>query len=251
MNRYRYFFLTLPLLLVMVGITSCDMPDVIKSKLSWIIGVDLTNEPYSEPIYDGIDVSCNNGDIDWKLVAENKNIKFVYIKATQGATVIDPKYSRNLREARENGLKCGSYHFLSSNTPIHSQFSNFCSVVDKQSQDLIPVVDVESPVLDEWSKEQLSDSLALFVDLIRNQYGISPIIYTNESFFNSNLAAKFNKDILFVARYGKQQPHLNDGKAYMIWQYSETGHISGIERAYVDLCRLYDGMTVKQILLPR
>lgn len=34
--------------------------------------------------FHGIDVSHHNGIIDWKTVSENKNMQFVYIKATEG-----------------------------------------------------------------------------------------------------------------------------------------------------------------------
>ena len=34
--------------------------------------------------YDGIDVSHHQGKINWKEVAKDKQIQFVYIKATQG-----------------------------------------------------------------------------------------------------------------------------------------------------------------------
>ena len=36
--------------------------------------------------YQGIDVSNHQGLIDWSLVSKDENIKFVYIKATEGAT---------------------------------------------------------------------------------------------------------------------------------------------------------------------
>ena len=62
--------------------------------------------------YDGIDVSKHNGNINWQQVAEDKNIKFVYIKATEGFSIVDSKYKKNLREARATGLKVGSYHFF-------------------------------------------------------------------------------------------------------------------------------------------
>jgi lysozyme len=72
----------------------------------------LRNVPYSETKYDGIDVSKHNGVIKWKQVAENKNIKFVYIKATEGSRIIDPLYTKNVKGAKSQGLLIGSYHFL-------------------------------------------------------------------------------------------------------------------------------------------
>ncbi len=62
--------------------------------------------------FDGIDVSHHQRNIDWNKVATYTNIQFVYIKATEGTTFKDPKYVYNTNEARRNGLKVGSYHFL-------------------------------------------------------------------------------------------------------------------------------------------
>lgn len=44
----------------------------------------------------GIDVSRHQGKIDWKKVRrwKNKNLDFVYIKATEGATYVDETYKR-------------------------------------------------------------------------------------------------------------------------------------------------------------
>ena len=47
--------------------------------------------------YDGIDVSHHQGQIDWKEVAKDKQIKFVYIKATQGTSIKDKTTNRTLR----------------------------------------------------------------------------------------------------------------------------------------------------------
>jgi len=41
--------------------------------------------------YQGIDVSHHQGNINWRTVAQNKKIQFVYIKATEGKTYLDPK----------------------------------------------------------------------------------------------------------------------------------------------------------------
>ena len=75
--------------------------------------------------YDGIDVSHHQGKIDWKEVAKDKQIKFVYIKATQGTSIKDKNYEQNIKGARRQGLRCGSYHYLSCLNSVRSQFRNF------------------------------------------------------------------------------------------------------------------------------
>ena len=43
----------------------------------------------------GIDVSHYQGRINWEEVAQEDNVKFVYIKATEGAGFVDEFYLRN------------------------------------------------------------------------------------------------------------------------------------------------------------
>lgn len=43
----------------------------------------------------GIDVSHYQKNIDWEKVA-NSGVDFVYIKATEGATYVDPMFKKNI-----------------------------------------------------------------------------------------------------------------------------------------------------------
>ena len=49
--------------------------------------------------YHGIDVSHHQKQIDWEQVKKDKNIEFVYIKATEGATHLDKQYKYNIKSA--------------------------------------------------------------------------------------------------------------------------------------------------------
>lgn len=73
-----------------------------------VVYVDrLSFKPYSRMAYDGIDVSKHNGVIHWNQVAANKRTKFVYIKATEGKSLVDRRYKKNLRGAQKAGLLVG------------------------------------------------------------------------------------------------------------------------------------------------
>ena len=61
---------------------------------------------------DGIDVSHHNGTIKWNEVVKNRKIKFVYVKATEGRSHKDTKFSQNVKGARKAGLEVGAYHFF-------------------------------------------------------------------------------------------------------------------------------------------
>ena len=202
----------------------------------------------AEARYDGIDISSHQGKIDWEKVSSDKDIRFVYIKATEGSTYRSPHYPDNITEARRSGLLVGSYHYLTTTSPIDRQFKNFSTFALKNIQDLIPMLDVE--VRGNWSRSQLIDSVAKFCNLVERHYGVKPMLYSTMGFYNKNLTPHFNKYHLYIGRYSNEEPEINWEGKYTIWQYSESGIIPGID-AYVDLCRYHNDGWLDEILLPK
>lgn len=196
--------------------------------------------------YDGIDVSDHQKRIDWEEVAKDKNIKYVYIKATEGATYVSNLYRYNLEQARKHGIKVGSYHFLRTGSRIMDQFNNFKRVVKKGEQDLLPLIDVE--VRQGWTNQQLRDSVKAFADLIEDHYGCRPMIYTSSSFYDNILGRAFNIYPLFIARYSDSEPSLKSGAEWVMWQYSERGQVRGI-KANVDMSRFNKGRSLSDIMI--
>ena len=74
------------------------------------------------------------------------------------------------------------------------------------------------------------------------------MIYSTMEFYNENLAPRFNKFPLYIARYSSQQPSINWEGKVTLWQFSDEGIIPGID-AYVDLSRFVDGHDMSSILL--
>ena len=200
----------------------------------------------AEAKYDGIDISSYQGYIDWEKVSSDKDIRFVYIKATEGSTYRSPHYAHNITQARRHGLLVGSYHYLSSTSTIDEQFENFSTFALKSIQDLIPMLDVE--VRGNWSRSQLIDSVDKFCELVERHYGVQPMIYSTMGFYNKNLTPHFNKHHLYIGRYSSAEPEINWEGEYTIWQYSESGIIPGID-SYVDLCRFHKDGWLDEILL--
>ena len=111
----------------------------------WILLL-LTSFPMSAQThrYDGIDLSHHNGTVNWRKIKQNRDIEFVYLKATEGKTYTDPCYRRNIRNARAHGVKVGSYHYFRMTSGATEQFENLKRVIRKNEQDLIPMIDVET-----------------------------------------------------------------------------------------------------------
>lgn len=206
---------------------------------------DYVPQHYMPEIYHGIDVSNHQGRIDWKTVSKDGNVQFVYIKATEGATYVSPTFESNIKEARKAGLKVGCYHFLRATSYIHDQFKNFTEYCKQEEQDLAPLIDIE--VKGRWTPQQLVDSLQLFADMLENHYGRRPVIYTSSNFYNKYLSVQFSKYELFIAKYSEEEPLLNDGTAYTLWQYTDGGSVNGIH-SDVDKSRFNKGKSLNDIL---
>lgn len=223
----------LPFLALLLFFTACTRSD------------DAT--AYSPLDYDGIDVSRHQGKIRWRHVAKNKQLRFVYVKATEGSTLVDAHFRRNIRKARRKQLKVGAYHFLTSTSSVFTQFVHFQETVRRHRTDLLPMIDVEqSGIRGRWTKAQLQDSLRIFVEMVRTFYGRPPVLYSGMNFYNENLAPAFNDCPLFLARYSTREPVVTQG-SYLLWQYSETGRVRGID-GNVDLNRIAAGRNLNSLL---
>ncbi|MBR5087503.1 MAG: hypothetical protein IKX31_10920 [Muribaculaceae bacterium] len=205
---------------------------------------DKNYQNNSSLVYDGIDISNYQKDINWDATVKDGNIKYVYIKATEGASHKQHRYRTNIEHARKRGIKVGSYHFMTTTATIQKQFENFISVVKPEEQDLVPLLDVEKR--DGWSIKQLQDSVMKFVQLLEDYYGCKPMIYASSNYFNNYLGASFKSYPLFIARYSKNEPQLSYGAKWILWQFSDRGRIEGID-ALVDLSRFNKGCGVKDI----
>ena len=69
--------------------------------------------PSSDEIYNGIDVSGYQGNIDFGKVKKD-GIQVVYIRSSEGTNYIDSKFEQNYKRARDAGLKIGFYHYVTA-----------------------------------------------------------------------------------------------------------------------------------------
>ena len=175
----------------------------------------------------GIDVSHYQGTIDWKEVARDPQVKFVFLKMTEGTNFIDNTYSYNLREARKAGLKVGVYHFFRANVSSQAQFENFKNYYDIRQQDLLPIIDVE--LNNGVGTELFISRLKEFLDLVSKHIGRRPIIYTGKHYYQKYMYSPYFRSYpLMIASYTTNPPELFDGREYIIWQFTSKGRIRGI-----------------------
>ena len=195
----------------------------------------------------GIDVSHYQNRINWKEVARCGEVDYVYVKATEGAQLVDDTYRFNLNGARKAGLKVGIYHFYRPTADVRLQFQNLSSTVSHRDMDLIPIVDVEHRGKEPLAKFQ--NKLKRFIDMVERHYGVKPILYTSRDFYNKYLSGPFTDYKYMIARYHPEVPELCDDAAFVMWQYAATGRVSGI-RGNVDRSCFMDQFTLRDIEMP-
>lgn len=194
----------------------------------------------------GIDVSRYQSEIDWQEVRKDPNVTFVYLKATESTGLVDRTYYANLNGARAVGLPVGVYHFFSPKAPAHQQLLNFMRAVDPKTQDLIPIVDVEVAPRRKSQVGAFLKSLRSFVDGVERYFGCKPMIYTSQYFYNTYLAGKFLDCPFMLAKYSGEVPEVVDEIRFLVWQFTASGSVRGIE-GNVDRSCLMNHYTVDDL----
>lgn len=192
----------------------------------------------------GIDLSHYQGEVFWEAVGDNSKMAYVYLKATEGGTRVDPTYKKNIELAHKYGLKVGSYHFFRPKVELQQQMENFKSQCRPGDQDLIPMIDIETT--SGLATEEFCDSLFKFLNLVEKEYRQKPLLYTGTNFYNKHLLGKIDNYKLMIAQYSTRIPVLADKRDYDMWQYTAKGRINGIN-AYVDKSRFMGRHSMREI----
>ena len=198
----------------------------------------------------GIDVSHYQGRINWNAVAKNNDVNYVYIKVTEHAGLVDNMFQTNLREARKAGIPVVCYHFFSPTAAPAAQLKNLTSAVPHlNDHDLVPMIDVEVKGK-KTTPEQLRNNLRQFLRGVEKFYGVKPIIYTGQNFYNKYLSGYFEDYLFMIAKYSDGEPILNGKPKFAMWQYSASGRIEGIQGA-VDQSCFMDQYSIRDILIKK
>jgi len=206
----------------------------------------------------GIDISHYEGaNFPFTKLAQS-NVKFLYIKATQGTKLADGTFDHNwkaagsLREGQR--IARGAYHFLSSNPKMNGkdQADSFVDYVNQhggnQAGDLLPVVDLEWDVAcqtcaDQWktNKRTPADIVQTTLDFlaeVKARWGRTPAIYTNKVFLSDNkvtptLIAKLTQGhkvwIFDLDSHDRsvELPNPANNLDHVLWQFTWTAKLTG------------------------
>ena len=189
--------------------------------------------PSGDTIYEGIDVSSWQGEIDFSQVKAS-GIEVVYIKSSEGFRSVDSYFEQNYANAKNAGLKVGFYHYVTARNVEDAvkQANFFVSTISGKNPDCKLAMDFES--FGSLGREEINQIALTFMQTVKNVSGKDVIIYSDE--YNANSTFESNLAIypLWVAQYEVSEPTVREHWSnWAGWQYTDRGEVPGIS-SYVD-----------------
>ncbi|PJJ10992.1 lysozyme [Flavobacterium sp. 1] len=177
----------------------------------------------------GIDVSEYQGKVRWSYVdtiEEKYPLHYVFIRATVGNDRVDRQFKRNWLGAKENKMIRGAYHYYRPNENSLEQAELFIKTVKLKKGDLPPVLDIEK-LPKEQSIERLKVGLRRWLKAVESHYGVRPIIYTGEKYYDDFLKEEFGDYLFWIANYNFYREEIQDD--WLFWQFTEKATVPGID----------------------
>lgn len=194
-------------------------------------------------IYEGIDVSSYQGDIDFRSVKDS-GIDVVYIKAGEGGNITDPNFERNYENARRAGLIVGFYYYVTALNPTQAriQAETFYDLIRGKDFQARPAMDYEN--FDGLERQDINEIGITFLDELEGLSGITPMIYSDAYSAESIWTERMRRYPLWLADYTNRDEFPQGITVWDTWtgfQYSDTGSVPGIS-GNVDMNSFKEGI---------
>ena len=176
----------------------------------------------------GIDVSQYQGTIDWEnleAIEEQFEIKFVVVRATAGSKKVDRNFKKNWKNLSSTVYIQGAYHYYRPDENSTDQANNFIKNVKLRKGHLPPILDIEKMPKGQ-SMNKLKEGLQNWLTLVEKEYGVKPIIYTGEKYYEDFLRDDFPNYKFWIANYNPWKEKIEDD--YLMWQFTEKAQLHGI-----------------------
>jgi GH25 family lysozyme M1 (1,4-beta-N-acetylmuramidase) len=183
----------------------------------------------------GIDISGHDHQrygVGWATEAAAGS-RFVYIKATEGTTYVNPYFDGDSAAARAAGHYVGAYVFARPDRgdPVgQADFFLRRILPVRDGRTLVPFVDLEWPYAAvktdrcyNLNPAQMRAWIHAFVGRVEARIGRRPMIYTNAHWWNpcTGNDASFGRYPLDLSNYTRKAPTLPAGwTAFTLWQYA-------------------------------
>ena len=195
----------------------------------WRYGIDISHHNGGKIVWDSLYVLTDRRGRTVRDIHDAYDINpvsFVFIKATEGVSMVDKDFSRNWKEAGRSGLKRGAYHFFRSSKDGTAQAELFIRTVgDLRFKDLPPVLDIET-IHRGGSRKRLNEEAIKWLKAVESHYGKKPIVYTGSSFARDYRSKDITDNYLvWVAHYEKVLPSF---EGWTWWQFTDKAVVKGV-----------------------
>ena len=184
--------------------------------------------PSSDEIYNGIDVSGYQGNIDFGKVKKD-GIQVVYIRSSEGTNYIDSKFEQNYKRARDAGLKIGFYHYVTARSvnQAEKEAQFFASVISGKVADCRLAMDFES--FGNLNKREINIIGLAFMKKLEELTKKEVVLYSNAYTASRIWEGEVTNYPLWIAQYEVYEPE-NSGtwNSWAGWQYTDVGRVAGI-----------------------
>ena len=195
----------------------------------WRYGIDISHHNAGDIVWDSLYVLTDKRGKtirDHHLAKDIRPVSFVFIKATEGVSMVDKDFKRNWQDAGRSGLRRGAYHFFRSSKDGEAQARLFIKTVgDLRFKDLPPVLDIET-IHRGGSMKKLNEEALKWLETIEGHYGRKPIVYTGSSFARDWLSKRITDNYpVWIAHYEKDRP---DFDGWTFWQFTDKAVVKGV-----------------------
>ena len=186
-----------------------------------------TVEPSKDKsVYDFIDVSDWQGEIDWAKVKAS-GIDGAIIRYADGTT-LDKRFERNIKLAQYYGLHVGAYIFSRAKTKAQAETEaeRLYKAASIFTPDMPYYIDLEAKGL-----EKYADTVAAAFLNKMAAYGVKGGVYANLNWWNNYLtktAKDYSASAFWIAQYNDTMDY-KPASAMGMWQYTSSGKVKGIE----------------------
>ena len=226
MSRTRRLVVALTVAVVVISLLGATV---------WFVFLPNWRPPLRAGEQFGIDVSSHQGSIQWPRVAAD-DIRFAYIKATEGSDFTDQKFADNWRGAGAAGLRRGAYHYFTLCTPGADQAANFLRIAPPDARALPPAVNLElvGNCASRPSRAELERELAAFIGRIELAWHVPVMPYVGDEWERMYPSRNRLARRLWQLRV-LRRPHQAQ---WVVWQVHGLAHIEGIKgRVDLDVMR--------------
>lgn len=193
-----------------------------------------------------LDVSQYQGaGIDWQRV-KRAGVVGAWVKATEGANLVNPLLNNQTQGARSAGLRVGFYHFARPNSTLdaRAEAAHFSTVVRGLTtrRDLKPMLDYET-----WATmakiatgsftlqpAQMVTWARVWNQSVREVSGLTPLFYSFPAFIDHLKPETPIGYGLVLASFGTDDGHEHPYRVPAPWrkavahQFTSVGHVPGV-----------------------